>query len=240
MSNTMILSLRKFSIRITIASLVAIGAFVQASNVYATPLAVASAILAAPGVGPLGGTILANSGAVAFASATFTGTLTSEVIANDPANPFGAGNLTFTYLLTNIGGPNSIDRLTIGGYGFPGLATDVSYQAPTAIGAILPTSFDRSSVGTVGDVIGTSFTPAPLGAGAIPPASTSALVVIQTNWPVNNSFNPSTASVIDGSTAQVSTFAPREFIPTPEPSTLVLSLVGFAGFASVIRRRFAV
>jgi PEP-CTERM motif len=235
MTHTTIVSLRNNSARLAVVSLVAIGAFVQASTALATPLPVASAILAAPGAGPVGGALLINSGPVAFASATFTGTLTSQVIANDPANPFGPGNLTFTYLLTNIGGPNSIDRLTVGGYGIPGLLTDATYQAPTL--GILPTSFDRSSVATLGDVIGTSFTPAPLGSGAIPPAGASALIVIQTNA---TQFNPSTASVIDGSTAQVSTFAPREFIPTPEPSSIVLGIMGFAGLGAVVRRRMTV
>ena len=234
MTHTTIVFLHRFSVRVAAASLIAIGAFVQTSTALATPLPVASAILAAPGAGPVGGTVLANSGPVAFASATFTGTLTSQVIANDPANPFGLGNLTFTYLLTNIGGPNSIDRLTVGGYGIPGLTTDVSYQAPVALGAIIPTSFDRSSVGTLGDVIGTSFTPAPLGGGAIPPAGTSALIVIQTN---TNQFHDSFASVIDGSTAQVTTFAPLERTMVPEPSALVLGFLGFAGLGAVLRRR---
>ncbi len=147
------------------------------------------------------------------------------------------GGLTFTYLLTNTTGPNSIERLTVPGYGIPGLLTDASYQAPALPGAILPTSFDRSAVATLGDVIGTSFTPAPLGSGAIPPAGASALIVIQTS--ANQFFN-SVASVIDGSTAQVATFAPREVQGAPqgpEPSTLVLSILGFAGFSAVVRQR---
>ena len=86
-------------------------------------------------------------------------------------------------------------------------------------------------------MIGTSFTPLPLGSGAIPPAGTSALIVIQTNA---NQDRNSVASIIDGSTAQVLTLAPL-FVgggpPTPEPSTLVLSILGFAGLGAVVRRR---
>ncbi len=152
---------------------------------------------------PVGGTILANTGPLPFTAATFQGTLTSEVIANDPANPFGPGNLTFTYLLSDTNG-GSIHRLTVPGYGLPGILTDASYQAPAAPGSIIPTSFDRSS-DPFGDVIGALFTSTPLGLGDIPAGSSGALIVIQTNSQV---FDSSIASTIDGSTAQVATFSP--------------------------------
>ena len=224
--------LRRFSVRFVMLAFVTIGACVPASSAQATPLPVASAILAAGGPGPVGGTVVANSGPVAFSSATFSGTLTSEVISGDTSNPFGG--FTFTYLLTNITGPNSIDRLTIPGYGIPGTLTNASYQVPALPGAILPTSFDRSAATESGNVIGTSFTPPPLGAGAIPPAGTSALIVIQTSA---NQERNSIASIIDGSTAQVATFAPLEVVSGPEPSTLVLSILGFAGLGAVVRQR---
>lgn len=200
------------------------------SPAFGTPLPVGSAILSAPGVGPVGGTILANTGPLPFASASFQGTLTSEVIANDPANPFGLGNLTFTYLLSN-NGPGSIDRITVPGYGLPGILTDASYQAPVAPGSVIPTSFDRST-DPLGDVVGTSFTPVPLGAGVILAGQSSALIVIQTNSQV---FDSSIASLIDGSTAQVATFSPRAV--APEPSALVLFGLGSLGL--LVRRKFA-
>jgi hypothetical protein len=181
----------------------------------------------------VGGVVVANSGPVPFTSATFQGTLTSEVIGSDPANPFGPGNLTFTYMLTNTGGPESIDRLTVPGWGIPGLLTDASYQAPVLPGNIIPTSFDRS-IDPLGNVIGVFFTPPVTGLGAIPPGGTSALVVIQTN---STQFNPSVASMIDGSTAQATTFAPLLVFGSPEPSTLVLGLVGFAGLGAMVRNR---
>ena len=206
----------------------------SAAAAHASTLAVGSAILSAPGAGPTGGTVLANSGAVAFTSGTFQGTLTSTVILNDPSNPFGLGNLTFTYLLKNSTGPDSIERLTIPGYGIAGVSTDASYQSPISVGAVLPTSFDRSSAATLGDVVGVSFTSAPLGLGVLPPTATSALIVIQTN---STQFNTSTASVIDGSTAQVSTYAPKTGVSIPEPSALILGFLGFAGLGAIGRSR---
>src|SRR5215831_6453701 len=117
---------RKACVRFVIISLALAAALFSTAAAYATPLAVGSAILSAPGAGPTGGTVLASSGALAFASGTLHGTLTSSVILNDPSNPFGAGNLTFTYLLTNTTGPDAIERMTIPGYGIPGVSTDAS------------------------------------------------------------------------------------------------------------------
>ncbi len=80
--------------RITVAKLFLVLGLLSfscmASPAFGSPLAIGAAILStAPGAGPVGGAVLANTGPLPFASATFQGTLTSEVIANDPANPFG-------------------------------------------------------------------------------------------------------------------------------------------------------
>ena len=137
---------------------------------HATPLPVGAAIPSSnvPGLAG-GGLLVANTGPLPFASPTFTGTMQSEAFLNDPANPFGPGNITFTYLITNTAGPDSIDRFTINGYGVPGLLTDASYQAPTV--GVLPASFDRSVAATLGDVIGVSYVDAPLGFGTVSPGS---------------------------------------------------------------------
>lgn len=95
----------------------------------ATPLLVNTAIAATNSPGTLGGSVIANSGPLPFSSATFSGTLTSEVLMNDPANPNGPGNYTFTYLLTsNADSSDNMNRLSLPGYGIAGLLTDASYS----------------------------------------------------------------------------------------------------------------
>ena len=146
---------------------------------------------------------------------------------NDPSNPFGSGSgfLTFTYLIqNNVGSLDSMDRFTVAS--FAGVSTDVSYQAPAGSG-ILPTSVDRSATG---DTIGYSFTL--LGSGVVSPGSTSALLVVQTNAKSSTATN---AYVIDGSTAQVSSFAPAPGAGVPEPATLSIAVLG--GAALLLRRR---
>lgn len=220
------------AIRVAVSALTLVCVSLASATLFATPLAVGSAILSSTNPGTGGGVIVADTGPLPFASATFTGTLRSEVLNNDPANPNGPGFYTFIYSLTNIGGPNSIGRLTVPGYGIANLLTDASYVA--VAGNIPPTSFDRGSAATLGDVVGTSFTAAPLGFGEIPPGVAGDTIVIHTN---TNRFAGSVASVIDGSTAQVATFAPLPFNPVPEPSTVVLGMLGFSAVV-VARRRF--
>jgi hypothetical protein len=193
------------------------------SSAQAAPLLPGSAILSTNAPGTTGLTIVANTGPIPFASATFTGTLSTQVLVSDPLSPFGPGHYTFVYQLSCTAGPNSIDRMTVNGYGLPGLATDASYQTGTGT---VPTSFDRSSAAALGDVIGESFTAAPLGLGVLPPGATSALWVVHTN---SQQFNQSFASVIDGTTSSVATYA-----PVPEPS---IAMAGVASLGLLLRRR---
>jgi hypothetical protein len=180
------------------------------------------------GVGPVGGSILLGTGiAVPFTSATFHGTLTSTVYAGDASNPYGG--LTFTYLLTNsnTGTPvGDIDRLTINDYA--GFLVDASYQSPTS--GLAPTLVDRDGPG---NVMGFSFLTLPghLGNGPLHAGMTSALMVLQTDA---LSFQPTLASVIDGSVTSVASFAPSANIP--EPSTLVLTAIGALGLFVACRR----
>ncbi|HZZ29192.1 MAG TPA: PEP-CTERM sorting domain-containing protein [Pirellulales bacterium] len=198
----------------------------------ATPLAVNSAILATTLPGTAGGILQADSGALAFTATSFSGTLDSKVFVNDPANPFGPGFLTFQYEVKNLAGPDSIERFNVNGYGIPGLQTDASFF-PTA-GALPPTSFDRSSAATAGDVVGANYSAPPLGLGLLPPGDNGEILVIHTNY---TQFNLSTASLIDGSTAQVQSYSPLFTFGAPEPATVCLLAGGAIGLV-LTRRRF--
>jgi hypothetical protein len=170
--------------------------------------------------GPVGGTQLATTGPVAFSSATFNGFLTSSVFTGDTSNPFGLNGLTFVYQLVNA--PNSgdsIGRLTVSS--FDNFLTDVSYNPTLPVGGTPPTLITRSANG---QVMGFDFV-----SPALAPNTAGANLVVQTN---STQFNPTFASVIDGSTAQVASFAP---LPVPEPSAV--AALALSALAIVRRRR---
>jgi len=197
----------------------------------AAPLLVGGALFPAPGEpDPIGGIVIGNTGVVPFVAPTFSGTLTTKVISGDVTNPFGG--LTFTFLLTNdAGGHNAIERLTLNN--FAPFLIDASYQTPSL--GMLPSAIDR----TTADTVGFSFLPVfiPGALGTLNPGSTSALLVLQTS---STTFDSTFASVIDGSTATVTSFAPGSLIP--EPSSLALLVIGAVGVHSRnvrLRRRRA-
>lgn len=206
------------AVKLSVLSCVLIG--LMGSAVHATPIVAGqTVVLVAPEPDPTGGVDVAPILTLPFVAGTFSGTLTSRVLAGDPSN--GLGGLTFTYLLTNNDvSPDAIHRLTVNGYN--GFLTDGSYQAGPGQ---VPTTVDRSNNG---DVVGFGFIGAPLGFGALMPNATSALLVVQTDAPA---WQQTFASVIDGTVTTVGTYSPV----IPEPVTMGLMALGM-GFV-LIRRR---
>lgn len=176
-------------------------------------------VLVAPEPDPVGGVVV-DTISLPFATANYTGVLTSTVIAGDVSNPWGG--LTFVYELKNDDtSVDAIHRLTVNS--FNAFQTDASYQF--VAGTQAPTTADRS---VNGDVVGFGFIGAPLGWGALLPAMTSAPLVVQTDAPA---YQRTFASVIDGTVTSVGTFS-----PIPEPMTLAFVGLGF-GLTLVRRRR---
>src|SRR5688500_6797213 len=110
-----------------------------AGSALAAPLLPNTSIPAVAEPDPVGATQLASTGPVAFASATYTGSLTSSVFTNDSSNPFGPNALTFTYqLVNNVGSTDEITRLAISRFGAFG--TDASFNAGLPVGGVAPTT----------------------------------------------------------------------------------------------------
>ena len=196
--------------------LIALTVGVAAQMTNAANINMLQTLMPAPGeANPMGGNLIATL-TVPVVTASFSGTLTTNVIANDTTNSLNG--LTFTYLLSNAAtSSHPIGRITING--FEGFSTDASYLAPTTGRA--PTLINRP----VADVIGFSYL-AGVGPGVLSPGLTSALLVIQTNAPA---FQGDFASVINGFVGTVPTYA-----PVPEPATLALLS---AGTLAIFRRR---
>jgi len=212
--------------RIAYRLIVVLAVCVPCTRIYAAPL-VPGATIAAPGEpDPTGGVVQAGTGVAApFASpagpGSFSGTLTTTVIAADPSNALGG--LTFTYRITNdAASVSAIERMT--NLNFTGFLTDVSFQIPAA--GVVPTSVDRD---VSSSTVGWSFSA--LGAGVIPIGGSSALVVIQTNA---LAFAPISAHIIDGSIATVPSFGP---VAIPEPASLGLLGIGLSSAGALLCRR---
>ena len=226
MSSIRVPNLAFQSARLIIAACVL---FVFLASAEATAITAGHSITAVGQNNPVGGSLVPGTGSpLPVSSDTFSGTLTSSVVAGDTSNPYGG--LTFTYLLSNdLASSDAIGRITINS--FAGFLTDVSFQSPGA--GVQPTLSDRSNSG---NTIGFTFVGPPLsGLGELQPGQSATLLVVQTNA---THFASTTAQLIDGSVTTVASFGPTAMIP--EPSTLVLTGFGLAAFCvAAYRRRWA-
>lgn len=167
---------------------------------------------------PVGATLVFSTGPLSFSSATLDGTLRSTVWSNDATNPFGPNALTFTYELSaSLASIHDIVRLAVSN--FDSFQTDASFNPASGVP---PTFISRS---LDGEVMGFSFIAPALDAG-----QTASLLVVQTNA---TAFQSTTAFLINGTTASVSSLAPIA-ATVPEPSTIALALLG--GLILVVRR----
>src|SRR5438105_1421882 len=141
----------------------------------------ASAGLLAPGAStapdtflPPSGTIVADTGVLAWSSATMSGTFQEYVVreTGTPLNlPCGgsSGCLDFIIQVTMAStSPDSATRITSGSYA--GFLVDAGYQVPTT--NRIPLTADRS---LNGNVVGFNFLP------AVAPGTSTAILEIQTN-----------------------------------------------------------
>jgi hypothetical protein len=188
----------------------------------------AHAVLLPPGgtVAPVSadasGLILADTGLLpfAFGSPISTGTV-EEIVVADSLNPFGAGDLTFIYQVTNVTG--DVGRLT--GSSYAGWLTDVSVFTPhppfIVTGSFSPSTIDRSP--GAGDVVGFNFSPKLM-------ADTSLALLIRTNATI---FSAGSIGVIDGGGTTLAGFA-----PAPEPAFEGLLLGGLFAVGLFLTRRF--
>jgi hypothetical protein len=171
---------------------------------------------------PSGASLVFSTGFVPFASATFSGSLRSDVYTNDASSPFGPNALTFVYEITNnAGSPDAIDRFTVSS--FAGFQTDVSFTpvpGPTA-----PIAVSRSANGAV---VGFDFR---VPGFPLAPNSIGTPLVVQTNATL---WAPALASLIEGSAVTVGSVAPTL---VPEPASLCLLIGGLALLSSVRRRK---
>jgi len=205
-----------------------VALFFSLPTSYAAPLIYGGTLTPVPvGTGPaVGASLLFSTGPQAFTAPDYSGNLFSSVYVNDTSNPYGLGDLTFTYLIQmGAGTTDPLESFSISS--FSSYLTDVSYTT-ASLSDIVPTSVNRSASGSV---INFSYgVAAPLGAG-----TTSALMVIYTDA---TSFAPTYAGFNDGVGTFGNSVAPAQLSSVPEPgSPALLGGFGLIGLLFFQHRR---
>jgi hypothetical protein len=207
-------------IRIMIKTLCSLALFtLLIATAQAVPLAPGGTVLPAFPA-DWAGPVLGDTGLMpfSFGSPLSSGTVREAVIA-DSMNPFGAGDLTFVYQVTDITG----DVARLSGSDYTGWLTDVGVSpghAPFVAGAVSPATISRTADGSV---VGFNFSPTLVGA-------TSLQLLIRTNA---TTFGSGSIGVIDGGGLTLVGFA-----PAPEPAYAGLLLGGLFGLGLLVARRF--
>jgi hypothetical protein len=191
----------------------------------ATPVSLAQVVLniddevVVPTIGVPALTVLAVKDE-AFSSTTVSGRLVSVVAK---ADGFG-DNLIFAWAVLNgTGSTGNVGRITVNGW--TGWTSVVAQHSASSLfgndGKPVKTA-DRTTADTLG------FNFSKVGADKLSPGTNSTVF-----WALSNatSFTENVASVINGSVAQVGTYA-----PVPEPATLLALGSGLAALASRRRR----
>lgn len=180
---------------------------------------------------------------LAFVSTTETSVTTTltfsfdAAVYSDPLNTFCAGCLDFVYQVNNsAGSTDDVGRVTA--FNFTGFAVDAGFSTagePADGGIAFPVGtipvglVDRNT----SDVVGFQFSSSP--SSAIPPGSSSTVLVIETN---TTSFKAGIASVIDGGGTNALAFEPsNDQALTPEPASMVLFGTGILGLIFVTRKQ---
>jgi hypothetical protein len=180
----------------------------------------ATGVAGAPTANTWSGPALANTGAVTMTDGTESVTMQEQIFADTGAG-LCAGCLDWVINVTDVSG--DVGRVTAFGFSSnPAILTDVGFLVPASIGPIAPTTVDRN-ISSGSSVVGFNFAP------AIPPGSSSAVLVIKTNV---KAFVPGTLSALDG--VPVSTNA---WGVAPEPNMTALLSVLAVGILGLSYRR---
>lgn len=197
-----------------------LSACLFATRVSAIPLAPGGTDPAIAEPNPVGGTVLAST-TDGFTSSALNGTVTSTVIQNDPASPFGPGNLTFTYLITMNNSPQDLSAFSVGSYG--GYLVDVGYQGPPPAGTP-PTQIIRSS--GFGDTITFQW----MNAGGLGTNAMSALLVIATDA---TQYHVASGGVIDDTPVDLNNLLAPVSLPAQVPDSTGTATLLAAGMGAL-------